>query len=633
MAVKRGKYGLRVNYLIIFLSGMVLLVAGILVFMLVIKNVYGNYKVPEILPTPENLQISTSDKRNKVAVLYSQYTQNMLDEGSTWLNDNIDTWENFLKANKFPYDIINDQTIELGQHYDYKVIVLPGSKSLSDKEIIQLKKYIERGGSVFATSGTATFSDEAKWRGWSFVTEVFGLKFNKEIRPDEITKIHTLRGNLPLTAGIPTGYSLDIATWDRPIYVEIVEPRTTQVSFWYDFRREKGLVQEAIQKSAGIAYGTYGKGRFVWYGFELNSVVGEQEDYIYFDRLFRNSLNWLTYNPTAYVKDWPAPYEAAAVIVPMITEQPNNALNLLPILKNNNIQATYFVDPLKASEYPGIIKTLSKSQDIGAVVDVGFLFSLDDTINTFYDKEIQFADLAFAKDTLSKLADKPIESLMPLFGFYNEYTLQGMSKENMRFLVTDSLTDRSVPKIEIRDGKPIMIFTKTARDDYKIVRDYGLTDTEFQRYTYEEDIDRIKFEGGLLVFKVHTDYQLRAEYVNVMNSIVKYLRDNNYWITSFDELSVWWLRRGGIEMRYETRSKRRIAVEVSNPTKRENVDFTVELNLNKQIKNVEISSDIINTKIPEYTFDSNTSTLYLYVEDLDVGETRSYLIDFENIES
>ena len=53
----------------------------------------------------------------------------------------------------------------------------------------------------------------------------------------------------------------------------------------------------------------------------------------------------------------------------------------------------------------------------------------------------------------------------------------------------------------------------------------------------------------------------------------------------------------------------------------------------KTLKRARISSDIINTKIPEYTFDSNTSTLYLYVEDLDVGETRSYLIDFENIES
>ena len=633
MAVKRGKYGLRVNYLIIFLSGLVLLVAGLLVFMLIIKNVYGNYNVPEILPTPENLQISASDKRNKVGILYSQYTQNMLDEGSTWLNDNIDTWENFLKANKFPYDIINDQTIELGQHYEYKMIVLPGSKSLSDKETLQLKKYIEKGGSVFATSGTATYSDEAKWRGWNFVTEVFGLKFNREIKPEEVTKRHTLRGNLPLTAGIPTGYSLNIATWDRPIYVEIVEPRTTQVSFWYNFRREKGLVQEEIQKSAGIAYGTYGKGRFVWYGFELNSVVGKQEDYIYFDRLFRNSMNWLTYNPTAYVKDWPGAFEAAALIVPMITEQPQNALNLLPILKSNNVTTTYFIDPLKAAEYPSIIKSLSKTQNIGAVVDVGFLFSLDDTINVFNDKDMQLNDISFAKDTLSSIAGKNVESIMPMFEFYDEYTLQAMSKNNMRFLLTDSLTDRSVPKVEIRNGKSILVITKTARDDYKVVRDYGLTDPEFQRYTYEEDIDRIRFEGGLLVFKVHSDYQMRSDNVNVMNTIIKYLRDNNFWITNLDELSRWWLRRGGIEIRYETRSKRRIAVEVSNPTKRENVDFVVELNLNKRIKDIKISSDIINTKIPEYTFDAENNTLYLYVEDLDVSETRSYLIDFENIDS
>ena len=68
---------------------------------------------------------------------------------------------------------------------------------------------------------------------------------------------------MPITAGIPTGYTLNIATWDRPIYAEIVEPRTTQASFWFDFRREAGLVREQIKKSAGIAFGTYGNGRFV----------------------------------------------------------------------------------------------------------------------------------------------------------------------------------------------------------------------------------------------------------------------------------------------------------------------------------------------------------------------------------
>ncbi len=34
------------------------------------------------------------------------------------------------------YNIINDKTIEKNLHKDYELIVLPGSKSLSDKEII-----------------------------------------------------------------------------------------------------------------------------------------------------------------------------------------------------------------------------------------------------------------------------------------------------------------------------------------------------------------------------------------------------------------------------------------------------------------------------------------------------------------
>ncbi|MDZ7763095.1 MAG: hypothetical protein U5K00_01525 [Melioribacteraceae bacterium] len=37
--------------------------------------------------------------------------------------------------------------------------------------------------SIFVTSGIGTYSDEAKWRGWEFFTEVFGMNFNTEIHP------------------------------------------------------------------------------------------------------------------------------------------------------------------------------------------------------------------------------------------------------------------------------------------------------------------------------------------------------------------------------------------------------------------------------------------------------------------
>ncbi|MDZ7763091.1 MAG: hypothetical protein U5K00_01505 [Melioribacteraceae bacterium] len=45
----------------------------------------------------------------------------------------------------------------------------------------------------------------------------------------------------------------------------------------------------------------------------------------------------------------------------------------------------------------------------------------------------------------------------------------------------------------------MLIITKTARDDYQIIQEYGLTDRSFQQYTYEEDINRLLFEGGLYV--------------------------------------------------------------------------------------------------------------------------------------
>ncbi len=631
MAIRDAAKGLKVNYLIIFLSGLVLLITGALVFLLIIKNVYGNYEIKELVPSKENLTFLSSDKKDKVAILYSRYTENMLEPGSTWLKDNVNSWKERIKNAKLNYDIISDQNIELGQHYEYKLIVLPGAKSLSDKEIMHLKRYIENGGSVFVTGGPATYSDEAKWRGWNFFKEVFGMNFNREIKPEETYKVHTLRGNLPITGQIPTGFTLKIATWDRPIYAEVLEPRTTQVSFWYDFRKEAGLVREGIQKSAGISFGTYGKGRFVWYGFELNSVIGVQKDWIYFDKLFNNSINWLVYNPTAFVKDWPSNYEAAMIILPTITEQPNNVNNISNIFGSSKTPFTYFIDPNVAMQNPKLIKSLAKQGDIGIIQDIGYITSPEDTVNKLFSRDVQLASLKFAADSLSKISGKKVVSLMPLNGYYDDNTLLAMSTAGYEFLITDSLTDRSIPEVRFRNKKPIMIITKTARDDYEVVRNYGLVNTEFQRYTYEEDVDRVLFEGGLFVFKIHSDYQLQSQYASVIKDVIKYAKSKKMWLTSLKELQEWWNKKSGVEVRYESRSKRRIAVELNNPKDNKTDAIVVQVNLNKRVKNIEVTSDMINTKIPKHNLSPDGQTIFFYLDKMEPHETRSLVVDFENV--
>ena len=622
--------GLRVNYSIIFLSGLVILIAAILTYLLIIQNVYGNYELSEIIPSRDNLR--AFQYSSKVGILNSQYTSNMLGDDELWIENNIDTWKTFLKNMKIDYEVFSDLDLEEGKHLQYNLIILAGSKSMSDKEVMRLKKYIDAGGSVLATGGVATFSDEAKWRGWGFFKETFGMKFTKELSPNEIKeKSHTLRGNLPITAGIPTGYILKIATWDRPVYAEVLEPRTTQVSYWYDYSGERGLVDEQIRTSAGIANGYYGKGRFVWYGFELNSVVGTTEDYIFLGRLVKNSIDWLTYNPISFVKDWPEPYSAAAIYIPTVKDNINNIDAIKSTIKTYNYDAVILIEDNIALKYPRQTKELSNVGEIIPIIDLGMFNQPVRSEKDLNPKEIQKADITYVRDSLRKIINKPVRGIAPYYGYYDQATLDIMAEEKIIFIMTDSLTDRSVPNKKNINNNDIFIVTNTSRDDIVVMDDFGLTEPEFQKYTYFEDIDRIVFEGGLYVLKTHNNYLLKPQYRGIFKEISTYMRSKDVWVTSIFDLLKWWNSKSGVELKYENRGKRRIVVEVSNHKNDLEDEFVIQINFNKEVKNIKISSELINTKLPAFKHEEKTNILNLYIKKLEADETRTFLIDFENI--
>ncbi len=607
-----GIKGLKANSLMIFFSGLVILVSAILVFLMIVQNVFGNFTLTEILPTKANIQYQPEEQ--KIALLYSTYTENMMDDGNTWVQDNLDTWMNFLRKFNISYDVITDIEVEDGKHFEYDLLVLAGAKSLSDKEISQIKKFSDNGGSIFASSGIGTYSDEGKWKGWKFYTELFGMIFTKELIPEHAeTKVHTLRGNLPITAGIPTGYSLQIATWDRPIYSQIIEPRTNQVSYWFDYRNEKGLVIEEIKKSAGITYGTYGKGRFVWFGFEINSIIGSQRDHIYFGRIFQNCINWLSYRPTAMIKDWPEPYNAAAVFIPTFENNFNNLESINSLIAKYKYPVSFLVN----SEL--ILNSNFKTKKLLKNINV------DPIINYKYDTSSR----NILRDSLSNITGKTSNG-MQVKNYITPNLIKKITEENYTYIITDSLIDRSVPKKIVMDEKPVYLISKTVRDDKKVIGEYGLTNLEFQNFTYKEDIDRILFEGGLYVMKFNNEYQLSNHYIPVLKETIDYIRSENIWFTSLPNLVKWWQKQSGIELRYDIRSKRRISVEVSNHEEIKTDDFMVQIFLNKGIYNIQISADMIHTPIPEFEFDSGQNILYLNIGDLEADETRTFLIDFEN---
>jgi len=626
-ATRKKQRTIGINQFLIVFSGLIIIVGGILTYFFVLRGVYGGFSISELVPDAGTVKEAISGSKVKIGILYSKYTENMLPEGSTWLNDNIATWKKFLDDANLKYDIVSDSTIELGHQYKYDLLILAGSKSLSDKEIMEIKKYVDKGGSIFATSGIASFSDNGNWRGWDFISEVFGLKFSKEIKNDTFTKIHTLRGGLSITAGIPTGYPLRVATWDRPISVEVMDPRTTQASFWYNYRLEDGLVRDNIKKSAGIVYGNYGQGRFVWMGFEINSVIGVQDDYIYFDRLFNNSIKWLTYKPIAFAKDWPVGYNAAAMIAPAITNSPENIKNLLNILKSEKVKATFFISPEQAESDKSLTKSLTKYGEVGSLVDIGYMNSINDTVNSLNDYNKQMHKLANAKATLEQITGDSVYGAYPLYGLFDRQTLKALIKDGYRYVITDSLTDRSVPNNIILGNDAITRITKTARDDYEIIRDFGLKQSDFQTYTYQEDLDRVLFEGGLYLFKMHTEYQCAPQNIGVVNNVIKDLKKKKFWIATGKEIQSWYAKKEHVEIWTGKRGPNRIVLTLSNPGKGTINNLVIQLNLNRTADKVTLSTEIIGTKKAQYDYDNKNNVVYIYINNLQNGESRTYYLD------
>ena len=630
MAVKETKKR-NVSQAGIIISGILILLGAVLVYLYVLQGVFGRFDAKELIPNTKAFREAFPGKKPTAALLYSVYTENILPEGSTWLSDNITTWKKFLDNNKISYDIISDASIETGKLKNYNMLVLPGSKSLSDKEIIYIKKFLETGGSVFATSGTASYSNDGKWRGWDFLNNVFGINFTSEISDSNKTGIHTLRGGLPLTANIPTGFPMQIATWDKPMAVEVLDPRTTQVSFWYNYRTQNGLVRQQIKKTAGIVYGNYGKGRFIWMGFEINSVIGVQEDYVYFDRLFRNCCSWLTYIPIAYVQEWPDGYDAAAIIVPELSNEIKNITNIFGYLTKENVNATFFVDPDKAASDPQLITSLTRYGEVAVVGDVGYLASALDTNNSLYDYQTQIRILNSSRQKLESITGTRVSGFLPFYGLFDQNTVKAAINAGYEYILTDSLTDRSVPRTIIRGDKRLIVMTKTARDDYEVIRDFGLTDPEFQFYTYQEDIDRVLFEGGMYVFKLHSEYQCRPEYVSVVGDVIKDLKKKNFWITTGSEIRKWYAKKDYVEIRVNRRGNTRVVLNISNPGDQQIDNLVVNVLLNDPAENISISTEIIGTKIPVIRHEKMSKNLQLLINNLKGKESRIYYIDYDKV--
>lgn len=104
--------------------------------------------------------------------------------GSYILNDaarfqsNRQGWVDILEDMGYQYNFVASQQIEAGELLDkgYKVLVMPYSIALSDREAAEIKRFAENGGTVIGDLQTGIMDEHSKLYGKGKLDDVFGIE-------------------------------------------------------------------------------------------------------------------------------------------------------------------------------------------------------------------------------------------------------------------------------------------------------------------------------------------------------------------------------------------------------------------------------------------------------------------------
>jgi hypothetical protein len=115
----------------------------------------------------------------RVGIVYSEQTDRNYG-GKEW-QKNIGDHENgmyhLLVEDSMPFEMVNDQLLDEESLRPYKLLILPNVAALSDAQCEQLRKFVQRGGSLVATFETSLYNEEGKVRADFGLADVFGVSY------------------------------------------------------------------------------------------------------------------------------------------------------------------------------------------------------------------------------------------------------------------------------------------------------------------------------------------------------------------------------------------------------------------------------------------------------------------------
>jgi peptidoglycan/xylan/chitin deacetylase (PgdA/CDA1 family) len=593
---QQGNNKASINFLTLFLLGIFILSIGVVAyyFTLLIASGSQRLEIPAKITKTERGNASSTfrpvgDKKTKRENITQKNLEKVLenrksasDVGQTFrapltigillpevlptpdiAKANLSEWINFCTKENIQYETIQiRQRRILPKAVD--VLILPFNPSLSDWAITYITNFLNQGGGLIAVGDCGAMDENGHKREISFLNRVIGITkvkplFEPDSSPFKFAPL-TIKANSPLSINLPLGARIGISASYGCVQAQVIEERTIQDGYWYEPYVTQGIPSEEIKNSTGLCHGSYNKGRFVWFGFAINSITGDEFSQNVKQQLIRNALLWVSQKPLARIKPWPANYECACIISGDIEHNFDNVTNVIKILKEKNIKGTFFLLSELANSNKSLVKAIANAGEIGLHGSSHIEFK-------GLPYEVQLNELQKSKATLERITRRPITGFRPPYGGFDENTLRALNKTGLKYLLR-AIADGNSLEPELPDVTSglleVIVLPKPNKDDYDIFYRDSITAPEAIFNELKDEFDRIYDLGGYYVLTYHTQILAKPPNYPIVAQMIDYMKSRKTWFVTGQEFTERWRRIKNIKLVIKEKDSFNFDIVLSN---------------------------------------------------------------------
>ena len=422
-----------------------------------------------------------------------------------------------------------------------RVLVIPSSPCLTVAAYEAIDAVTARGGGIVLTGLTGIHDAGCRPIGYGLIVGLTGASRADTLESRPMAYI-TLPADNPLTIDIPPGSRIDLNP-GRQVALRLPQ----RDAFYSDYALQPEPAGGAPLLDVALTHASRGRGRVVYWGFELRDVVRLPWDRALASLLARNSLAWAAGLPTAAVEPWPKGRVAAATIAQDVESGFGNAQHALDSLRAARIRSTFFLTSDMAGRYGGLSHDLANTGgEVGSHTENHRLLG-------GLPAARQRDRLETTQHDLTKLLGLPVDGLRPPQEQFDVETMKAWLAVGGRYLFGANDSRSASPELLPVGRDTLVLIGRVGSDDFGAAAAAHNDPTGTARIFLDE-YERLRALGGLYALSYHSQLLAAPDLVPALAHVARAIAaDTAVWLATTGEIAEWWRDRAQLETRVTQR--------------------------------------------------------------------------------